>query len=446
VRLVSHHSQVVIVGGGLSGLAAAAYLARAGLDVQLVERARSVGGRAATLRRGGFSLNLGPHALFHAAAREVLNDLGVAWTGGKAPLSGGLAYDRGILHTLPVGVLSLLSTDLLRLGAKLEAGRLLSRLPSLAPEELDDVPLARWLDEHTRAPAVRKLVEALIRVGTYTDDPERVSAGAALRQLQSATRHPVSYVDGGWQTLVDGLRAVAVDAGARIRTGAAVRSVLHDGHVRGVQLEDGGEIAADAVVLAGSPALARRLVPESPSLARAATAAITVEAACLDLALTSLPQPRHLFALGLDCPLYLSVHSASANLARPGAAVVHVAKYLRPGAPTDPRADEHELEALVDLAQPGWRTLVAERRYLPRMAVYHHLPLAASGGLAGRSSPSVEEVTGLFVAGDWVGPTGLLADAGLASARACAKMILDVQARPMTRSAREEPRAAGASL
>src|SRR5262249_3615300 len=59
---MSVRSDVVIVGGGLAGLTAACYLARAGREVELLERASAIGGRAATRRKGDFSLNLGPHA------------------------------------------------------------------------------------------------------------------------------------------------------------------------------------------------------------------------------------------------------------------------------------------------------------------------------------------------------------------------------------------------
>ena len=63
------------------------------------------------------------------------------------------------------------------------------------------------------------------------------------------------------------------------------------------------------------------------------------------------------FALGIDRPLYLSVHSAYATLGPQGTAVIHVAKYLGSSA-GDARANERELEALMDLIQPGWRELV----------------------------------------------------------------------------------------
>jgi hypothetical protein len=45
------------------------------------------------------------------------------------------------------------------------------------------------------------------------------------------------------------------------------------------------------------------------------------------------------------------------------------------------------------------------------------LPLADRDGAAGRPSVSVGEASGIFVAGDWVGASGLLADTSLASAK-----------------------------
>jgi len=150
---------------------------------------------------------------------------------------------------------------------------------------------------------------------------------------------------------------------------------------------------------------------------------IPIKAACLDLGLSRLPQPRARFALGIDEPLYLSVHSAVARLAPDGGATIHVAKYLDPDLPHAAKSDERQLEALLDLIQPGWRELVVERRFLPSMTVYHALVTAAQGGPAGRPGPAVPNVANLYVVGDWVGPDGLLADTSLASAKRAAQMI-----------------------
>ena len=85
----NEHPDVAIVGGGLAGLAAAAYIAKAGRSVAVYERSSHVGGRAITTERQGFRFNLGPHALYRAgAAARVLRDLGVTYRGQKPPLSG----------------------------------------------------------------------------------------------------------------------------------------------------------------------------------------------------------------------------------------------------------------------------------------------------------------------------------------------------------------------
>src|SRR6187455_3268121 len=52
--------RVVIVGAGPGGLASALLLAKAGLDVTIVERQRHVGGRCSAIEADGFRFDLGP--------------------------------------------------------------------------------------------------------------------------------------------------------------------------------------------------------------------------------------------------------------------------------------------------------------------------------------------------------------------------------------------------
>ncbi|HYE74488.1 MAG TPA: hypothetical protein VEF04_14210, partial [Blastocatellia bacterium] len=185
-------------------------------------------------------------------------------------------------------------------------------------------------------------------------------------------------------------------------------------------------INASATIIATGPSEATKLVNhgESASLNEWAQMAVPVRAACLDLALKHLPEPNSIFALGIDAPLYFSVHSATAQLAPEGAAVIHAAKYLSSESSIDARQIEAELEKMIELLQPGWRELVIERRFLPKMTVSHGLVTAMQGGLTGRPGPEVPGVKNLFVAGDWVGPEGMLADASIASAKLAAEMVL----------------------
>jgi phytoene dehydrogenase-like protein len=252
---------------------------------------------------------------------------------------------------------------------------------------------------------------------------DRISAAAAIGQVALGLGPGVRYLDGGWQSLVDALEVRAAEAGVELRRGAKVDRVTHDGAARGVELAGGERFPADAVILAGGPGEASALVDGGghPFFKEASDRALPIRAACLDLGLSSLPNPKRLFAIGVDRPLYYSVHSASAKLAPEGRATVCLARYLDP----DERPSREELEAdfhpLLDALQPGWRERVVTHKLLRDLVVAHDLPQAARGGLAGRTPGKVSGIANLYLAGDWVGPDGMLADASFASARAAAR-------------------------
>ncbi len=407
----------IVIGGGLGGLTCALMLARAGRKVILFEKASDLGGRAATHDEGGVRLNLGPHALYRrGSARTALRALGVDPTGGRPAASGMLALDGGRLHALPAGFTSLVTTGLLGVSEKVEAARLLQGLARIDTGALRDRSVSEWVDGAAARPGTRRLLHALVRVTTYCNAPELACAADTVAQLQLGLSTGVMYVDGGWQTIVDALEALALAAGVEVHRSTRVAAVAPGR----VTLADGSELDAGDVIVAASPAVAAELLPSSAELAAAAAAAVPVRTACLDLALSALPRPRATFCLGIDEPLYYSVHSASAALAPDGTQVIHVARYLAPGE----KADASSLEALLDRLQPGWRDRVVTRRFLPQLVVASDIhPVGRR-----RPEPAVADAPGVYVVGDWVGERAMLADAAIASARAAVSQILDLRA------------------
>lgn len=413
----------LVIGGGLGGLAAAAYLARAGRRTTVLERSKLLGGRAVTRREQGFSLNLGAHALYRRGpAQTVLAELGVRYTG-KSPSTAGLALYDGQLHRLPIGPASLAMTRLFSLTEKIGFGGLFARLPRIRAAQLDTVPWQQWVEDQSRSSKVRQFLNALGRLSCYENDPATTSAGATLAQLQRAVRDGVMYLDGGWQTLVDGLRQAAQSAGATILTEAPVERLDGDGNETLAAVADGSAWSARDVVLALDGPTARRLCQTAHS-ASPSYAVRPIWVACLDLALKKLPRPERTFVLGVDRPLYLSVHSATAALAPSGMALVQIMKYLGPNADADAGALAAELEGFADALQPGWRDQLVVRQFLPKMQAASAEVRADTRGLAGRPNVVVPGGAGWYCVGDWVGDEGLLVDGVLASARRAATYIM----------------------
>jgi phytoene dehydrogenase-like protein len=415
---------VIVIGGGLSGLVAATLVARANLPTLLVEKAAALGGRAATQDKDGFKFNLGPHALYRKGQlSRTLGELGVALSGRVPTGTGGFAMYRGRSETLPVGLMSVLTTGLLTTAGKLELARFQTGLRSVDATAVARTTLASWLADHVRDPRVRELVQMLVRGATFTNDPERQSAGAAIEQLQLALAGSVLYLDNGWQSIVDGLRRAAAAAGVRIvyHTPAVALERRSNRRIDAVRLADGRTIRAAAAIVTGGVGDVGAIVGTGSLDA----VPPPVRVATLDVALSALPKSRPTLALGVDVPLYFSVHSAYARLAPKDGAVIHVSKYLSP-AKNATDDDRRELEDLIDRLQPGWRQRLVFARYLPHLTVTHRELTAASGGTSGRPLSRLAGYDNVFIAGDWVGPRGQLSDAASASAVDAATLAIQV--------------------
>ncbi|MFE6234447.1 phytoene desaturase family protein [Cellulosimicrobium sp. NPDC057862] len=285
--------RVVVVGGGISGLATAALLARGGARVTLLERHEVLGGRAGTLELDGFRFDTGPSWYFMpevfdhffallgarvedhldlvpldpayrvffepdgadaASTFELSASPGVNRSRFDAvePGAGGrlAAYAADASEAYGLALDHFLYTTFERLDRALSPAvlRRLPRLAALLRESLAD-RAARAVED----PRLRQLLgyHAVFLGSSPYRAPALYSLMSHLDLVDG-----VQYPRGGMHTLIEAAARLARAEGAEVRTGADVTGIEVDGgegrrgRVTGVRLASGELVEADVVVSA----------------------------------------------------------------------------------------------------------------------------------------------------------------------------------------------------
>jgi oxygen-dependent protoporphyrinogen oxidase len=277
--------RIAVIGGGISGLAAAHRLIELGreqprtIDLKLFEAAPRLGGTISSEQVGDFVLEGGADSFLSEkpAALRLCERLGITdrLVGTREELRRTFIVHDGRLHTLPEGFLLLaptqfwpfLTTPLFSLAGKLRMGLdlVLPRGP-----QWEDESLASFVRRRLGSEALDRVAQPLVG-GIYTADPERLSLAATMPRFLAMEREQRSVIaamwkqsrlaranatgsgarwslflsfDRGIQTLVDNL-ARRLPEGV-VRCGSAVRSLRRNAN--GTWALDGKDY--DAVILA----------------------------------------------------------------------------------------------------------------------------------------------------------------------------------------------------
>ncbi len=204
-------SRVVVIGGGLSGLAAAYRIRQRlpNLEVAVLESASRPGGNVWTEHDRGFTVELGPNGFLDSkpATVDLCQSLGLRDQ--LLPASEGSRKNRFLylndrLHKLPGSPLGILQTPLLTFAGKM---KLLTEPLRAKPHRLPaDETVAAFARRRFGREAAETFVDALV-TGIHGGDPEKLSVAAAFPRLPKFEREYGSVIRGFLRTAKDKRRA-----------------------------------------------------------------------------------------------------------------------------------------------------------------------------------------------------------------------------------------------
>ncbi|MFC1434765.1 protoporphyrinogen oxidase [Streptacidiphilus sp. N1-3] len=291
--------RVIVIGGGIAGLAAAARLSGAdgstpSATVVLLEAGDRPGGKLRSGELAGIPVDLGAESMLARRPEAVALARAVGLGEALQPPATARAaiWTRGELRPMPTGHLMGVPGDLDALAASgvvsaQGMARIAEDLTRPPAEVADDVAVGAYIGERLGREVVERLVEPLLG-GVYAGHADQLSLRAAVPQLLPLARRGGSLIegvralqaaapanpapvfqgiDGGIGRLPLAVAEACRAVGVELRLGTEARALRRTAEGWSVRT-DTAELTADAVVLAvPAPVAARLLAAEAPAAA-----------------------------------------------------------------------------------------------------------------------------------------------------------------------------------
>ncbi len=295
-------TRAVIVGSGMAGLTAGAYLARDGCQVDVFEQADRIGGVTATLRKEGFAWDLGPLMVEGFAPGEpvgnILAELGCADRVELVRADRGIAFPdyrvfrppeylgpywrrEKLKEVFPEDAEGLdryyqfydIMLDLMTLARRAEEGGPLRSLPLKLRmallyrrvKQFETWNAQQVMDHFFADPRLKAFFLGIladmvvcpsefIGLGVpYVNQEPAFDTRLPAKVSPAGPRATFQYVVGGYGNLVEAVAGVIREKGGHLHTSRPVSRVLIEGgRARGIELADGERQEADLVLMSGA--------------------------------------------------------------------------------------------------------------------------------------------------------------------------------------------------
>jgi squalene-associated FAD-dependent desaturase len=278
-------TRIVVVGGGLAGIAAALDCARGGAEVSLLESRGRLGGAAYSFIRDGLVADNGQHVFLRCctAYHELLTTIGAADLVELQPrltipvLAPGAktAWLRRSRLPAPLHLAAALAQyRFLGVRERVSVARAMQALRRVDPGDptADGCSFGRWLSEHGQSERAVKVIWELITRPTLNLRAEDASLAQAAFVFQAGLLADASAGDIGYARVPLGeihdlaARRALERAGIQIRLRCGAAAILPEPDGFRVAISGAAQLCADAVIVAVPHSRAARLLPAAAGL------------------------------------------------------------------------------------------------------------------------------------------------------------------------------------
>ena len=282
-------ASVAIVGGGLSGLACAKYLADAGHTPTVYEGRKVLGGKVSAWQDDdGDWIETGLHIFFGAYPNmmRLFEELDIhdrlQWKAHRMAFAmrenpgtfTSFEFTPGVPAPFGMALAILQNTEMLTWAEKVQM------VPALLPmllegqpfiDRQDELSVSEFMDKYGMPPRVKE--EIFIAMGKALDfiDPDKLSMSVVLtamnRFINEADGSQTAFLDGNQpERLCAPMVSHVEQRGGKVHTGAAVKEICltEEGTVRHLLMADGSEVQADYYVSAVPCDVFQRLSATKP--------------------------------------------------------------------------------------------------------------------------------------------------------------------------------------